>query len=52
MKNILKAILSGKSREEVIDMLSDDDKAILEGVAKNIGFTRQQRRKMMRDAKK
>lgn len=52
MHKILKAILSGKSKKEVIDMMSDDEKAILTGVSKNVGLTRQQRRKMMRDAKK
>lgn len=52
MYKILKAILSGKSKKEVIGMMSDDEKAILTGVSKYVGLTRQQRRKMMRDAKK
>lgn len=52
MHKILKAILSGKSKKEIIGMMSGDEKAILTGIAKNIGFTRQQRRKILRDAKK
>lgn len=52
MKKILRAILSGKPRSEIMGMLTDEDKAILSGLAKDIGFTRQQRRKMMRDARK
>nr|DAM07196.1 MAG TPA: hypothetical protein [Caudoviricetes sp.] len=48
MNKILKAILSGKSKSEVIDLLSDEDKAMLDMTSKMVGMTRQQRRKLMR----
>lgn len=48
MNKILKAILAGKSKSEVIDLLSDEDKAMLYMTSKMVGMTRQQRRKLMR----
>lgn len=48
MNKILKAILAGKSKSEVIDMLSDEDKAMLDMTSKIVGMNRQQRRKLMR----
>lgn len=48
MNKILKAILAGKSKSEVIDLLSDEDKAMLDMTSKMVGMTRPQRRKLMR----
>ncbi|MFK2324832.1 hypothetical protein ACIXT2_17810 [Bacteroides fragilis] len=48
MNKILKAILAGKSKSEVMDLLSDEDKAMLDMTSKMVGMTRQQRRKLMR----
>lgn len=52
MWKIIKAIVAGKSREEVYDMLSEDDRQILISMSSSYGITRQQRRKQERDAKR
>lgn len=52
MWKIVQAILSGKSREEVYNMLSPEQKETLNSLAIANGINRQQRRKLERDAKK
>lgn len=52
MWKIVQAILSGKSREEVYNMLSPEQKETLNSLAAANGINRQQRRKLERDAKK
>lgn len=52
VKKIVQAILSGKSREEVYNMLSPEQKDTLNSLAIANGINRQQRRKLERDAKK
>lgn len=52
MWKIIKAIIAGKSREEVYKMLSDDEKGLLINISSSYGITRQQRRKSERDAKR
>jgi hypothetical protein len=52
MWKIVQAILSGKSREEVYNMLSPEQKETLNTLAIANGINRQQRRKLERDAKK
>lgn len=52
VKKIFQAILSGKSREEVYNMLSPEQKETLNSLAAANGINRQQRRKLERDAKK
>lgn len=48
MKKIFMAMISGKSKEEVYDMLTDSEKEILFGIAQNMGMSRVERRKMKR----
>lgn len=45
MKKIFMAMISGKSKEEVYDMLNDSEKEILFGIAQGMGMTRVERRK-------
>ena len=52
VKKIFQAILSGKSREEVYNMLSPEERDKLNSLAAANGINRQQRRKLERDAKK
>lgn len=52
MWKIVQAILSGKSREEVYNMLSPEQKETLNSLAIANGINRQQRRKLERDAKR
>ena len=52
VKKIVQAILSGKSREEVYNMLSPEQKETLNSLAIANGINRQQRRKLERDAKR
>lgn len=52
MKKILMAMISGKSKEEVFNMLTDSEKDILFGIAGNIGIPRAERRKMKRKYEK
>lgn len=52
MKNILMAMVSGKSREEVYDMLTDSEKDILFGIAQNFGVSRSERRNIKRKYEK
>lgn len=49
---VLKAVFGGKSREEVYNMLSADEKRILNGIAARHGVGRGMRRKLERDAGK
>lgn len=49
MKKIFMAMISGKSKEEVYDMLNDSEKEILFGIAQSMGMTRVERRKMKRE---
>lgn len=49
---ILEAIFGGKSREEVYNMLSPEERDKLNSLAAANGINRQQRRKLERDAKK
>lgn len=48
MKKIFMAMISGKSKEEVYDMLTDSEKEILFGIAQNMGMSRVERRNMKR----
>ena len=48
MKKIFMAMISGKSKEEVYDMLTDSEKEILFGIAQNMGMSRVERRNMNR----
>ena len=52
MKKIFMAMISGKSKEEVYDMLTDSEKEILFGIAQNMGMSRVERRKMKRKYEK
>lgn len=52
MKKIFMAMISGKSKEEVYDMLNDSEKEILFGIAQSMGMTRVERRKMKRKYEK
>lgn len=52
MWKILEAILTGKSREEVYNMLSPEEKSKLNELAASAGINRQQRRQLERYAKK
>ena len=52
MKKIFMAMISGKSKEEVYDMLTDSEKEILFGSAQNMGMARVERRKMKRKYEK
>lgn len=53
MWNIIQGILSGKSREDIYDMLSQEEKDGLKKMAAAYGISRQQRRKKEReDAKR
>lgn len=52
MWEIVQAILSGKSREEVYSMLSPEQKETLNSLAAANGINRKQRRKLERDAKR
>lgn len=52
MKKIFMAMISGKSKEEVYDMLNDSEKEILFGIAQSLGMTRVERRKMKRKYEK
>ena len=52
MKKIFMAMISGKSKEEVYDMLNDPEKEILFGIAQSMGMTRVERRKMKRKYEK
>lgn len=52
VKKIFQAILSGKSREEVYNMLSPEERDKLNSLAAANGINRQQRRKLECDAKK
>ena len=49
---VLKAVFSGKSREDVYSMLSVDEKRILNDIASRHGVSRGMRRKLERDARK
>ncbi len=49
---VLKAVFSGKSREDVYSMLSADEKRILNDIAARHGVSRGMRRKLERDARK
>lgn len=49
---VLKAVFSGKSREDVYSMLSADEKRILNDIAARHGVGRGMRRKLERDARK
>ena len=49
---VLKAVFSGKSREEVYSMLSADEKRILNDIASRHCVSRGMRRKLERDARK
>lgn len=49
---ILEAIFGGKSREEVYNMLSPEERDKLNSLAAANGINRKQRRKLERDAKK
>ena len=52
MKKIFMAMISGKSKEEVYDMLNDSEKEILFGIAPSTGMSRVERRKMKRKYEK
>ena len=52
MKKIFMAMISGKSKEEVYDMLNDSEKEILFGIAQSMGMSRVERRKMKRKYEK
>lgn len=45
-------MLSGKSRKEVYEMMTDEEKSFMKDLAPTCGITRQQRRKQERDAKR